>query len=399
MPRRRATTSPTRAVAATPTRPRRRWVGPLAIALVATAAVAARALWPESPGRLRARAEASAGVEDWAGALAAWEAFNRTDRADSRSLLAEARAALALGRAARAERALVRAIAVTPADPEPALLRLELLRMEGRDVEANRDGWAAFRAVAADSRREVLRAVTLALLDDAPDDLARETLRRWAGADPDDLDARAALARRVAAMPRQGDPDASSRASTLQALLARAPGHLGVREALVAALADAGDPGRGRLALEGWPADARDARYDRLRGRWDLEYDHQPGRAVEALTRALAELPHDWRSRYRLARALFADGREAEARRVAASVALLREALDPAPLGRRLSADLAHLDDPKSRLDLADLCEGAGLSRLADAWRVDAATGLSPGTSRGAGAGLPDPRPSRTLDP
>ena len=120
-------------------------------------------------------------------------------------------------------------------------------------------------------------------------------------------------------------------------------------------------------------------RYQRLRGRWDLEYDHRPAQAVESLRRALAELPHDWRTRYRLARALLAAGRVPEARRVAESTTSLREALAPVPLGRRLSADLERLDDLKSRLDLARLCDEVGLSRLADAWRVDAGDGTGRG--------------------
>jgi hypothetical protein len=128
------------------------------------------------------------------------------------------------------------------------------------------------------------------------------------------------------------------------------------------------------LELENaWPASLRDDHYSRLRSRWDLDYDHQPAWAVAALRRALADLPHDWQTRYRLARALHALGRTDEARREAEAVARLREQLDPIALGQRLEADLARLDDPVSRLDLADLCAHAGLVRLADAWRRDAA--------------------------
>ena len=217
----------------------------------------------------------------------------------------------------------------------------------------------------------MLKAATLALLAEAPDDLARETLRRWIDADPADVDARIALFRRIAPMPRLGDPDVAARAAALEALLARDPGHVDAREALVAALADAGDPARGRAILDAWPAGDRDARYSRLDGRWDLDYDRRPARAVASFRRALAELPHDWRTRAHLARALRTLGRAAEARREAEAVARLREALDPEPLGRRLAADFDRLDDPGSRLDLADLCARVGLDRLADAWRSE----------------------------
>ena len=226
----------------------------------------------------------------------------------------------------------------------------------------------AYEAVDPAARRDVLRSLTLALLADPPDVLARRTLRRWSAADPADLDAQVALLRRIAARPLPDDPERGARIATLEGLLARAPGHVAARETLVVALADAGESDRGRAVLDAWPEDLRDARYDRLRGRWDLEFDRQPARAAAALRRALAVLPHDWTTRYRLARALHALGQTDEARREAEAVALLRELLEPAALGRRLEADLAHLDDPASRLDLADLC-AAPASRLADAWR------------------------------
>lgn len=283
-----------------------------------------------------------------------------------------ARKELDRGRAARAEAALDRASRDDPTDPDPWLLRLELFRVEDRQTEAQRLGWEAYRSVRGVARRKVLRAMTLALLADTPEDLARETLARWIAADPDDLDARVARLQRVAASPRSGDPDRRARVEELSALLAAHPGHIAAREALVLALADSGETDRGRSALEAWPEVGRDARYHRLRGRWQLEFDREPAAAVESFRTALKELPHDWRTRYRLARALRNSGKSAEAQRAADDVERLREALEPLALGRRLDADLAALDDPRSRLDLADLCARAGLAKLAEAWRRDA---------------------------
>ena len=286
--------------------------------------------------------------------------------------LAEAREALGQGRAAVAAAALARASAGDPRDPEPWLLRLEILRLEDRQVEAQALGWEAFAAVPVRSRREVLRALTLALLADAPQDVALSTLARWVAADPNDLDARVALSRRAADSPRPDDPGRSARVMTLTGILAAHPSHVAAREALVLALADAGDPDRGRLVLEAWPESARDARYHRLAGRWALEYDRSPARAMASLSLALEALPHDWRTRARLARAQTIAGLDPESRSSAEAVARLRDTLNPLPLGRRLDADLAALDDPKSRLDLADLCDRVGLKRLAHAWREDA---------------------------
>jgi tetratricopeptide (TPR) repeat protein len=258
----------------------------------------------------------------------------------------------------------------------PWRLRLELLRVEDQALEAQAVGWAAYEAVPPAARREVLRDLTLALLADLPDDLARQTLAKWASADPSELDrdARVALLQRFAAMPRAGDPDRATRIAELTVLLERDPRHVPAREALVVALADAGEPDLGRKALEAWPEPLRDARYWRLRGRWDLDYDHQPARAAEALRRALIDLPHDWKTHFRLARALRTLGLEDEAKHEAETVTRLREILEPAVLGPRLAADLdpSRASDPRASRDLAEVCARAGLTRLAEAWSREA---------------------------
>ena len=284
----------------------------------------------------------------------------------------EAAEALSRGQAARAERALIRSCRLDPLDPEPWVVRLEILCVEDRRIEAQKVGWRAYQDVGQRDRRRVLRAFTLALLADASDDLARSTLARWVEADPQDVAAQVALIQRIAASPRAGDPDRAARIAALSRIVSAHPEHVEAREALVLALADAGEPDRGRSVLGAWPEASRDARYHRLRGRWDLEYDHAPARAVESFRASLEELPQDWRTCYRLARALRNAGKHAEANRAAEAVERLREALDPLAMGHRLDRDLADLDDAKSRLDLADLCERAGLKRLAEAWRRDA---------------------------
>ena len=353
----------------------RRAVVAAAVALLACGGVAATA-WlardRDRPRRLLDRAEAATGARDWPAALDAWRAFNRSGSASSRSLLAEARAALALDRGLDAGRALERSTRLDPADAGAWRARLDRLRVLDRPTEAIAVGRAAMAAVGPADRPAILALWTLALLAELPGDQARDRLDRWIAADPADLDARAARLARVAADPRPGDPDRASRIAELSAILGRDPGHVAAREALIVALADAGEPDRGRAALDAWPADSRDARYDRLRARWDLDYDRRPDRAADAYRRALAGLPHDGKAHYGLARALRALGRDADARREAAAVARLRERLDPAALGPRLAADLARPGDPRAQADLAALCEGAGLAELAGAWLREA---------------------------
>ncbi|MGO9471033.1 MAG: tetratricopeptide repeat protein [Isosphaeraceae bacterium] len=322
-----------------------------------------------SPGRLQNRAEAAARAGDWTAALANWRAVNTTALASSSTYLSEARACLALGRAAQAEQSLRRAIAADPSGLGPWQLLLEIFRVEDRGLEAEQMGWEAYAHIRPDERPQLLRELTLSLLADLPDDIVRTTLKRWIEADPADVDAQVALWQRMAGSPRAADPDRPTLLAALDSLLSSHPGHVGAREALVAALADAGEPERGRTLLDQWPEAIRDPRYWRLRGRWDLEYDHQPARAVAALQIALAAFPQDWRSWYRLARAQRMLGRDDDGRRAADSVSRIREVLDPLTLGPRLDAAVNHLADPGALVDLAVLCDRAGLKRLADAWR------------------------------
>ena len=356
---------------------RRAWKPPGWQTAVVAAAVAAAAVftaWRATlPARRVAHAQAAAKAGHHAEALHAWRVVNADGPARPAFLKAEARAALTLGRADEADRALALASAADPADPEPWRLRLERLRVLDLPLEAQVLGASASAAVPSADRRGILRELTLALLADLPDDLARSTLSRWAGTDPE---ARVALLRRFASMPRANDPTRADRIAELTARLNANPGHLSAREALVSTLLDAGEPDRARSVLGAWPGPepVRDARYWRLRGRLDLDHDHRPGPAAESFTRALSDLPHDWKTRVRLARALHALGRETEARAEALAVNRSREALDPSTLGPRLAADVARLDRPAALLDLADLCSRAGLSRLADSWRLEAAS-------------------------
>ena len=353
--------------------PSRRALAASGLALGVVLALAGWTAWDrDRPRRLLERAEAATRARDWPAALASWKGFNRTRGATARTLLAEARADLALDRAADASRALERASAADPALLEAWRARLDLLRVLDRPLEALRLGRIAESAVGLEDRRAILAPATLAALAELPDDEARSRLDRWITAEPDDLDARVARLARIAANFHPGDPDRASRIAELAKILERAPDHVPAREALVVALADAGEPDRGRMVLEAWPEAARDARFHRLRGRWDLDYDRKPARAAEAFARALVDLPHDWKSHYGLARACRALGRASEARSEAEAVARLRERLDPSPLGPRLANDLAKLDDPRALLDLAALCEGVGLAHLAESWRREA---------------------------
>jgi tetratricopeptide (TPR) repeat protein len=331
------------------------------------------------PDQLRARAESAVKQRNWTQAAALWHQLNATSKATAESLLSESQAYLAQDLARQAEECLRKTVNIDPSDTKAWLLLLKILRVENRLVEILRLGGKGLEQVAADKRSLILRELTLATLTDVPDDLARSTLKKWMDADAIDIDAHVAYLRRLGTEPRAGDPDRETRLAELSKLLNHYPRHVEVREALLTALADAGEAASGRTLLASWPVDHRDGRFWRLQGRWDLEYNHLPEQAVKALRTAIIDLPQDWRTRYRLARALKVLGHTEDARQEAERVKRLRELLDPLFLEPRLEASFAHLEQPAAREALAELCTQAGLTRLADAWR--ATKGIQPGKS------------------
>jgi tetratricopeptide (TPR) repeat protein len=365
---------PARSSASTPGQVRRRIIA-ISVIVVVAAVLLALALiaWfaAITPARLRAQAEAATQAADWSAALKFWRAFNATSGASAESFKQEARACLTLGLAAQAERSLRLATTAKPADPEAWRLLLEILRVEDRALDAQTLGWHAYDSVPPTDRQALLKQLTLALLTDVPDDVARATLTRWIKADPNDIDARVALSARIAAQPRASDPERDTRLAELESIINTHPNHIAAREALVNALFDAGEPARAGALLNSWLESSRDARYWRLQGRYLLDHAKQPELAAQALQNALSALPQDWRSWYRLARALRASKHPNGSDLLAAqTVARIRETLDPITLVPRLDAAFDHLDQSTAVLDLAALCDRVGLSKLAAAWRA-----------------------------
>ncbi len=359
-----------------------RWKWILAGSFV-LAAVAIARLVPDSPARLRAEAEQAARDGDWSTALRAWRAFNATSSARAATHLAEARAALSLGRAADAERTLRRAIAADPADPDPVKVLLEILRVEDRTLDARRAAWESYEHLPAASRREVLGDLTMALLADMDDEVARSFLKRWIAADPADLDARVALLQRIAAQPRADDPDRSARLDELEAIVAEHPEHLGAREALVTALADAGEPDRGRAVLDAWPGPESGSRRPILAAPRPLgarvrpaprsgrvRIPARPGGVPPGLAIVVRPLSRPDPAGPRRRRAPRRRGRRPHPRG-----ARTHRASSPAS-----TTTSSHLDEPRSLRDLADLADHAG--PLPPGRRLARGRGPDPGRAR-----------------
>lgn len=331
-------------------------------------------LYENRPSNLRRKAIASFNAGRPREAAERLRIFNQTNLATVESKREEARAWLSANRARDAEKTLIQAIHQYPTDPLLKLMLLEIERVEDRIVEAIIQGDRALSEVDPLDRILILRGLTITLLDTIPDERAREKLRIWIQADPEDNQAEVALLKRMASDPMAGDVDRPTRIARLKLIIQKNPSFEQAYEALAIELAASGLIDEGRSILDRWPDTKRDARYDRLKGRWELEFNNHPDRAVPLFERVVAQIPHDKTSWFRLSRAYKAVERERESRLAAERVAQLVEILDPRTLSPRLTNDFERLDDPESKLDLAEICDKAGFVKLAKAWREEAAT-------------------------
>ena len=302
--------------------------------------------------------------------------YNQTNYATVESWREESRAWLSANQAREAEITLRKAIDRFPTDPLLQLMRLEIERVEDRIVEAISHGDQALAQVHSEDRVLILRGLTITLLDTIPEERAREKLKIWLQTDPQDREAEVALIKRMASDPMAGDMDRPTRIARLKSLIQKDSSFTQAYEALTIELAASGFIDEGRSILDQWPKNVRDVRYDRLKGRWELEYDRRPDLAIQSFERVLQHIPHDKTSWFRLSRAYKAIGRDQESQIAADHVAKLVEILDPRTLSPRLTKDFERLNDPQSKLDLAEVCEKAGLVKLAKGWREEAARPL-----------------------
>jgi predicted Zn-dependent protease len=327
---------------------------------------------PRSSARLWAQGQAAALAGDWNAALRSWRSLNAMNSATSGTYLGEAQTCLALGLAAQAERNLHRVIATDPTDPEAWHLLLEILQVEDRTLEAQDVGWQGYLQIRPEGRRRLLRELTLVLLGELPYEPIRATLYRWVDTDNTDVDAHVALLGRIATQPHASDPGRPSVLASLESVLAGHPDHVGARELLIATLADAGEPDRGGATLNGWPVVARDVRYWRLRGRWKLEYERHPDRAIVPFQTTLSDVPQDWQSWYRLARALHMVGRKGASHQAAKALSRVREVFNALTLNFQLDAAFYPANDATTLSNLGRLCERSRLVHLAAAWQNEA---------------------------
>ncbi len=248
-------------------------------------------------------------------------------------------------------------------------------RVEDRPVEVALVAQRAMEVVPPAARISILRAWTLGVLARVPESEAGAVLKRRIRQDPGDTDARVALIvlENEPGFDRIGplSPPLDRRLQELEALWTRSPEHPSVLAAFIEVLLESGDVDRADHLLEHWPSESSDdPRCRQLRARFALEFDQKPGVAAELLQERLATLPHDWRSRALLARALEALDRHDAARLEAARVDRDRARLEPVRLEAELAGAFEDLNDPSALHKLATLCGSLGLMRLADNWRA-----------------------------
>jgi len=275
-------------------------------------------------------------VRNWIEASSLWDRYELEypENLTSEDFVRRARCELVLNRPATAQKMLDRWKSFDRRDPSGWQISVELRRALGDMDGVNRQIREALRD--ADARRlpSFLTVSTFGLLTVMDPAESRSRLERWAKTEPDSPLSRTWLIQRSL---EEVDATGQLGAETLQQareLAKKWPGDSEIRRVLVEALFVQGDYESIRQEMKQWPADdSRDAvGWLRLEGRRLLEIEKDAAGAVPLFESVLTRMPQDWRSRYRLSRALAGAGRAAEARKEATRTVEIRELLEPASL-------------------------------------------------------------------
>ena len=252
--------------------------------------------------------------------------------------------------------------------PDGWLLILDLLRVLG-----DADLFAAqleilLQSPAAMRSPSVLSSATLGLLTDLDQAEVRSRLTRWVENEPDQPLAQAALLLRYAQNPLPEDPSRDIRLAQARKLLQLFPDSWMARSALVETLFNSGLYDEAAGVLQTWPQNARQTTaWHRLEGRRLQDQAQKPAAAIAEFQQVLKWMPQDWKTRYRLARALMAAGMADEARRQARRMTEIREMLDPTALEPILKRAMPKGQPPEPPA-LIELLQRLELEKLATGW-------------------------------
>lgn len=307
----------------------------------------------------------------WNEASSLWDRFDADfpQRLVSGDFVRWARSELVLDRPAKAQILLNRWMRSEDRNPEGWQLCVELRRALGDADGVNRLVSESLQDPEVRRSPGFLTVSTFGLLTVMDPVESRSRLERWAKAEPDSPMAHAWLLHRsleeVDATGQNGD-------ETLQKAreLAKTwPDDPETRRVLVEALFLQGEYDEIRRELANWPAeDSRNSiAWSRLEGRRLLEIENDPRRAIPFFESVVARMPQDWRSRYRLSRALAGADRVEEARKEATRTVEIRELLEPAGLERILKESFPKGKPPNPE-KLIVLLSKIDQRELAQAW-------------------------------
>ncbi len=254
--------------------------------------------------------------------------------------------------------------------PEGWIIMLDLLRVLGlgdRIIEAHDQ---ILSNQVARRSPTVLMTLTLGLLTDLEPEQLRQRLQKWVAAEPGEAIAQAALLQRYNENPLPEDPSRDDRLQVCMNLLDRFPTSIETRIAFVELLLTSGQYDEAGEALKQWPAQVKESiSHQRLLGRYlqDNLQDHE--NAILSFQNVLKKATFDWKTRYRLARALKAAGQAEKAMTESARMLEIRELLEPNRLEPIIRQAFPKGKPPEPK-QLVELLDKIGLNALADAWRI-----------------------------
>ena len=339
------------------------------------AASEARAFLAEHPDdsiALFGLARAEAGAEDFEEAVSTLRRIPDWSRLKPDARFFEGKALMRLGRAREAERAYLDAGAsASPMAPTALMELFALYGMEERFDDFRRVFWRVFPRLGPSDRVPVLAMRMRTEFEQVKPEINAESLGKIVEADPSDPQALAGLGATASHA-----NDLETAASYYKQALAKAPGDLGIRARYLDVLHRLGDSKTLDEVLDHRPAgadsDGEMLKYLGIRAQRDGDSEA----AAEFLGRARDLLPLDAEIRHRLSQVETLRGRPAEA----AVEAAARDRLNAARVElRRAWDEFADTLDrepeavtPEQLRAIADGAEAAGLTREAEAWRVEA---------------------------
>lgn len=308
--------------------------------------------------------------------LAAWDAFaaDYPEALSAEDMVRWARACLAADRPSQASTILDRWSSRDVTGADGWVLRIELSRALGdADAIAHTLAMTLKRPEARHSL-SFLSTATFGILTMMSPDEMRERLRRWSDTESGEPLAKAWLLNRQFADASELGIDVARLSDEARELVSRHPESAEARRVLTEMLFEQGYYAEASQVLAGWPVGSRNSvSYERLEGRRLLEIAGDATPAIASFRKVLEVMPHDWRTRYRLSKALARSGRMDEARAEARQTVAIREALEPTTLERLLKAAFPSGSEPEPQ-SLIPLLRSVGLTELAGAWQERSAT-------------------------